>query len=208
MKKTGKLLVILFIGVQLLACKTDKKEASESQPKTTQKSNAAYVLNDAKKSVEWIAYKTTEKIPVKAKFKKVNITGGGEGNTVKEAINNAEFSIPVSSIFTADTSRDYKIRKFFFGVMENTNFLSGKLMIDTDSTGYANITMNGITKKLPFDYTIQSKEFKMEATMNILNWNAQSSIDSLNAACKELHKGLDGVSKTWSEVAIKATVTF
>ena len=127
---------------------------------------------------------------------------------MKEAIHNAEFSIPISSIFTSDSSRDYKIRKFFFGVMDNTNLLSGKLVLENDSIGYSNITMNGITEKLPFTYTITGKEFAMSTKMDVLNWNAKSSIDSLNVVCKELHKGLDGVSKTWSEVAINISSTF
>lgn len=204
MKKISALVLVFFVALQMISCKSDKKEAKKEE----KASNAAFVLNKAKNLVEWVAYKTTEKVPVKGKFKKVNITSGGEGNTVKEAINNAEFSIPVSSIFTSDTSRDYKIRKFFFGVMEATELLSGKLVIENDSIGYANITMNGITEKLPFKYTIKGKEFAMSATMDVLNWNAETSVNSLNKECKELHKGLDGVSKTWSEVAINITSVF
>ena len=145
---------------------------------------------------------------MKGKFNKVIITAGGEGNSIKEAIHNAEFTIPISSIFTSDVSRDYKIKKFFFGVMENTQLLSGKLVIENDSLGYANITMNGITEKLPFKYGINGKVFAMSTQMEVLNWNAKSSLDSLNYICKELHKGLDGVSKTWSEVAINISSTF
>ena len=199
---------ILFVSSIFLfvACGSDSKEKKD--PYKKQKSNAAFVLNDATNSVQWTAYKTTEKVPVKGKFTKVNITSGGEGNTIKEAINNTEFSIPISSIFTSDTSRDYKIRKFFFGVMDNTKLLSGSLVIENDSLGYANITMNGITKKLPFNYTIEDKAFEMHTKMDVLNWNAQNSIDSLNAVCRDLHKGLDGVSKTWAEVAIDIKSTF
>ena len=99
-------------------------------------------------------------------------------------------------------------RKFFFGVMDNTKLLSGKLVIENDSLGYADITMNGITEKLPFSYLIKDKKFSMTTKMDVLNWNAKSSLDSLNLICKELHKGLDGISKTWSEVAINISSTF
>tara|TARA_R110000787_G_scaffold55942_14_gene128892 strand:- start:3475 stop:4089 length:615 start_codon:yes stop_codon:yes gene_type:complete len=203
MKKLSNFILVLLIAVQFTACNSDKKEK-----KIDKKSTAAFVLSDAYNSVEWTAYKTTEKVPVKGKFKKVNITSGGEGSTVKEAINNAGFSIPISSIFTSNSDRDYKIRKFFFGVMDNTELLSGKLVIENDSVGYSDITMNGITQKLPFSYTVSGKKFSMSTTMDVLNWNAKSSVDSLNVVCKELHKGLDGVSKTWSEVAINITSTF
>lgn len=204
--KALKPLLVFFAVALFVACGSDGKEKND--PYKKQKSTAAYQLKEATNAVNWTAYKTTEKIPVKGKFTKVNITAGGEGNSIEEAINNTEFSIPISSIFTSDSSRDYKIRKFFFGVMENTKLLSGSLVIENDSVGYANITMNGITKKLPFDYTIEGKAFAMQTKMDVLNWNAQNSIDSLNAICRDLHKGLDGVSKTWAEVAIDIKSTF
>ena len=207
MKNSIRTIYILLVAVLLIACDSEKKEQKD-QINKEKKSSAAFVLDNAKNSVEWTAYKTTEKVPVKGKFKKVEIISGGEGNSVKEAIHNAEFSIPISSIFTSDSSRDYKIRKFFFGVMDNTKLLSGKLVIENDSLGYADITMNGISEKLPFSYLIKDKEFSMATKMDVLNWNAQSSLDSLNLICKELHKGLDGISKTWSEVAINISSDF
>jgi len=45
--------------------------------------------------------------------------------------------------------------------MENTKLLSGKLVIENDSLGYADITMNGITEKLTFSYLIDDKKFSM-----------------------------------------------
>lgn len=207
MKKINSKFFIVSLVFLLTACTSEKKE---KQTKNDQKdiASASHVLSEAKNSIEWTAYKTTEKIPVKGQFQKVNIISGGMGNSIKEAIHNAEFSIPITSIFTSDPSRDYKIRKFFFDVMENTKLLSGKLIIENDSTGYADITMNGITEKLPFNYSIIDQEFSMSTKMDVLSWNAKSSLDSLNYVCKELHKGLDGISKTWSEVAINISSSF
>lgn len=207
MKKLMTLLVLVAATTIFVNCKSEKKEKAKETTET-KKSTAAFVLADADHKIDWVAYKTTDKVAVKGKFKKVDITSGGEGNSAKEAINDAEFSIPVSSIFTSDSSRDFKIRKFFFGVMNNTKLLSGKFTLENDSIGYVNLTMNGVSKKLPFSYTLEGKQFSMTATMDVLNWNTQSSIDSLNVACKDLHKGLDGISKTWSEVALNISSTF
>ena len=203
MKKISTLALALLTMTQLMSCGTDKKSDKE-----VKKSDASYVLNKAKNKIAWTAYKFTEKTPVKGQFRKINITGGGEGNTIKEAINNAEFAIPISSIFTQNSERDYKIKKFFFGIMQDPELLSGKLMLENDSIGHAHLTMNGITNKLPFKYTITDQSFTMSTKMDVLNWNAQSSIDSLNTICKDLHKGLDGISKLWSEVAISVNTTF
>lgn len=205
MKKIILFSLIFCMSFQFTSCKTEEKKVV---PQKKQVSLAAFSLQRAKNSIEWVAYKTTDKVPVKGRFKKVSITKNGEGASAKEAINGAEFSIPVSSLFTADSSRDYKLKKFFFGVMDNTKLLSGILNLSDDTNGVASITMNGITANLPFTYTLKEKQFKLNATMNLDDWSAQKAVASINLACKELHKGKDGVSKTWSEVGIDITTTF
>jgi hypothetical protein len=92
--------------------------------------------------------------------------------------------------------------------MENTKLLSGTLNLSDDTNGTASITMNGVTADLPFTYTLEGKEFQLTATMNLDNWSAQKAVESLNIACKELHKAKDGISKTWSEVEINITTVF
>ena len=206
MKKILFLTFIFSLSLNLVSCKTDKKNEKTKEVKLENK--ALFSLSSAKNTIVFTAYKTTEKIPVKGQFKKINFTSGGNGNTIKEAINNTEFSIPVSSIFTKDSSRDFKIKKFFFGIMDNTELLSGKLTIENDSIGYANIKMNGVTNKVPFKYNINNKVFTISAVMDVTNWNGDKALTSLNEACKDLHKGSDGVSKTWSDVLINITSSF
>ncbi|MDX6746813.1 YceI family protein [Polaribacter sp. PL03] len=204
MKKVFILLLTISLSAGFTSCKSDKKEttATESEKK------AAFSLKNATNEINFTAYKFTEKTPVGGQFRQVEITTGGSGNTIKEAINNAEFSIPVSSIFTKDSSRDYKIQKFFFGVMSNTKLLSGKLMIENDSIGSAMINMNGVSEKIPFKYTIVNNTFAMSATMDISNWKALDALASLNKVCEALHTGSDGISKTWSDVALNITSKF
>lgn len=205
------LIAFIFSSTLLTSCKTEeKKDTPKEETKEVVKAEptAPYSLKNADNSINFTAYKTTAKVPVNGTFKKIEITKGGEGNSVKEAMNGAEFNIPISGLETKDNGRNLKIRKFFFSVMENTASLTGKLNIETDSTGIADFTMNGVTEKLPFKYSIDGKNFTMSSTMDIEKWNAKSAIESLNKVCKDLHTGEDGVSKTWSEVAINASSTF
>jgi hypothetical protein len=209
MKRGTVLSLLVFVAFSFSSCKSEKKADADKVNKVeAKKSIAAFSLEKATNEINFTAYKTTDKVAVGGQFKKVDITSGGEGNSIKEAVNNAEFSIPVSSLFTKDTSRDFKVKKFFFGIMDNTKLLSGKLVLENDSIGYANIKMNGITEKVTFLYTIEAKTFSMNATMDITKWNATEALNSLNIACKDLHKGADGVSKTWSEVALNIKSTF
>lgn len=204
MKKLLFITLLLTISVQFTSCKSEEKKKIIKKEVAT----AAFSLETANNSIGWTSYKTTDKIAVKGEFKKVTITKNGNGDTAKKAINNAEFSIPVSSVFTNLSDRDYKLRKFFFGVMDNTSLLSGKLTLTDETTGVASITMNGVTADLPFTYSIEDKTFALNATMNLDNWNAQDAVKSLNQICEDLHKAADGVSKTWSEVAINITSVF
>lgn len=205
--------LLLTTGFSFTGCKSEvKKDEIKSVNKETKvvskKSSAPFAVSNATNDIKFIAYKTTDKIGVPGWFKKVNVLVGGEGTSVKEAINNTEFSIPISSLMTKDTGRDYKIQTFFFGVMENTELLSGKLTITDDANGIAEIKMNSITKAVPFTYTIVDKTFSMTSTMDVSNWKATKALASLNKICELLHTGADGVSKTWSEVSLNITSTF
>ena len=208
MKKIIYSLLVVFTINTIVSCKSETKKESSVKEEVKVEKKAAFSLQEADNQINWTAYKTTDKTPVNGQFKKVNIILGGEGNTAKEAINNTEFSIPVSSIFTKDTSRDFKIKKFFFGIMDKTELLSGKLVLENDSLGYANLIMNGVSNKLPFKYSINGKVFSLSGNMKITDWKADKALASLNEVCKDLHKGADGVSKTWEDVAINITSTF
>ncbi|WP_299625248.1 YceI family protein [uncultured Tenacibaculum sp.] len=212
MNKFLTIVSIVALSLQFTSCKSEAKKEEKKEVETTTEApvekTAPFAIKNATNSINFTAYKTTDKVPVNGIFKKIEITKGGEGNSVKEAMNGAEFKIPVSGLETKDNGRNLKIRKFFFAVMANTVDLTGKITIDNDSLGTAEFTMNSVTEKLPFKYTIKDKVFSMSTTMDIDKWNAQSAIASLNKVCEDLHKGADGVSKTWSEVAINVTTTF
>ncbi len=203
-----RFLLLALVSTFLISCNSGNKETKEESKEEVKKSTAPFMVANANNDIKFIAYKTTDKVGVPGWFKKVNVKAGGEGESVKEAIHNTEFSIPVSSLFTKDTSRDYKIQKFFFGMMENTELLSGKLMITDDSNGIAKIMMNGYTREVPFTYTIQDKTFSMSSSIDVNDWNAGDALASLNKVCEVLHTGADGVSKTWSEVTLNITSTF
>ncbi len=197
MKKLTLISLFLIFSVLTISCKQEKKK----EVKALQK---AYIVDAKSTSINWIAYKTTKKLPVKGQFKKVTITETDKkASTVLEALNGLKFNIPVSSLFTNDTIRDGKLKKFFFGTMKNTNSISGILTMKNENEGFVELTMNGISKILPISCKIDNQEAIIKAQMNLDNWKAQFAINALNIACKGLHSGDDGISKTWNEVNIE-----
>jgi hypothetical protein len=199
-------LSLILASALLVSCGEKKEEATE---KTIE---AGYSIKENSIILKWIAYKTTEKIPVGGEFTKVNVTDLPVATSPEKSIEGLNFSIPVSSLFTNNESRDYKLKNLFFGVMDNTELISGSFTTiegnDKEGHGVINLKMNNIPCDLPFDYTIEGNVINIESELNVKSWKAENALDSLNKACYDLHKGADGVSKTWEDVSITASVEF
>lgn len=204
--KRLKLLVLTLVLIAGYSCKEAKKEKKEVDQEMV--SEKFSLVKDSTK-VSFTAYKTSEKLPVGGKFMEINFTNANEGSSPLDALNGSTFSIPVSSLFTNDATgtRDPKILEFFFGVMTNTIQITGEFRTSEDNKCSIDVTLNDETANIPLEYTMDSENsITFNGTMNLEDWNALDAIASINDACKELHTGKDGISKTWNEVAVQAQV--
>lgn len=200
MKKISLLLIALTLSIT--SCKNEKKEIKTEASETviTEK----FVIKPEATTVKWTAYKTTEKKGVGGEFTTVNFEEKS-ANSPQETLNGLSFSIPISSLFTNDATntRDAKIKASFFGAMLDTELLKGSIKY-ANNAYVAAITMNGVTSNLPLDIKItEERRVTLSGTMNLKDWNALGALESLNKVCFDLHKGADGVSKTWEDVAIE-----
>ncbi len=196
MKKIIVFTLALLVGMSSISCKKEAKKVEGPQfsvePKTV--------------TIKWTGYKTTSKIPVNGEFKIVEVSNIKEAPTAIEALNGTKFSIPVSSLFSGDADRDGKLKQLFFGVMDATLSITGTVNLGENGAGAINLSMNGVSKEIPIEYTVEDQMVKLNGTLDIINdFSAQAAMESINTACLELHKGPDGISKTWSEVAISAS---
>lgn len=201
MKKIISYSLVLFIFIQVISCK--KKEQNTDVKKETSQN---YIVDIKNSVINWTAYKTTEKIPVKGIFKQVTISNSKTADSPLKALANTEFEIPVSSIYSKDSIRDYKLVKFFFGAMEKTLSLTGKIDLNDDGKGVVTLSMNGLTKDLSVNYEVDGNTININTSMDLDNWQAQAAIESLNKVCNEKHKAADGISKTWSDVTLNIKV--
>jgi polyisoprenoid-binding protein YceI len=197
MKTTNVLVLFVLVTLTLSSCKKTKKVELK-------KATKSYTIDSKATTINWTAYKTTDKVPVKGEFKEITLNQEKSATPI-EALNAVKFSIPVASIFTKDTIRDGKLKKFFFGKMIDTKNITGSFALKGDNTGSLMLTMNGVTKELPITYTIKDELVTVEGTLDLNNWQAQAALSALDIACKDLHSGKDGIPKTWSEVKIEAT---
>lgn len=193
----------MMVSLGIVSCKNEKKEApanSATETLATEK----YVVKSEATSVKWTAYKTTEKKGVGGEFTTLNFEEK-LGTSPQEALNNLKFSIPISSLFTNDktNTRDAKIKTAFFGSMLDTEFIKGTIKASNNKYS-ATLTMNGVANDLPLEVTItDDRRVSMKGTMQLKDWDALGALAALNKVCFDLHKGPDGVSKTWEDVAIE-----
>jgi len=197
--------ILLFFGVVILlltsgSCDLFKKDS----PKVDQfdKTGKLYSIEPRTTTVFWTGYKTTAKTPVKGQFTKLEILNIKKEKTARAAIDGLEFSIPVSSLFSNEATRDTKLKDFFFSVMDNTSSLTGTLQVVNDTLAQAELKMNGVSKTIPLTYFIDGQMLSMQGKLNVLDWNTQEALASLHKVCEEKHTGDDGISKTWEEVGV------
>lgn len=197
MKKIVIVAILAMFVLNLTSCKKEKEV-------TTKKNENAkkYIIDSKTAVVHWTGYKTTDKVPVKGTFKQVDITNVTPADNPVEVINNVKFSIPVNSIFSNDSIRDFKLTNFLFGKMKSTSHINGEVSLKDDGKGEASITMNGFTKNVPVSYEMHGNDIKINAKIDLNNWQAQVAVAALNEVCSEKHKAADGKSVTWSEVDI------
>jgi len=134
MKKLHLIGLLLLTIITISSCKQNEK-------KVTEPSKKGYAVEPKTTTINWTAYKTTSKTPVKGQFTKVTIEHKNKATTVLKALNGLKFSIPVNSLFTKDTIRDKKLKKFFFGTMKNTLEITGVITANNKNSGTVSLTI-------------------------------------------------------------------
>ena len=149
-------------------------------------------------------FKTTQKVEVKGYFKKFTIDSTSVADSPEEIFANASIIIPVDYIETNDIGRNRRIREEYFGNMEATQNITGKIINFNKDSNQVKIelTINSVSNEVDFDYAVLEDTLSINGTIDILDFDASSALNAINKACEVLHKGADGISKTWSEANI------
>jgi len=175
----------------------DHEEHAETKEPCTYSHNADSTI------VKWTAFKTTAKVGVSGVFNTVEVIGAESSTERLGVYNSASFKIPVADINSNNADRDKKIADHFFSVMAGTSELNGRIKSITDEKAVVEISMNGVTNTTSMEVSVVENKISLAGSINMADWSATASVDSLNAVCYDLHKGEDGESKLWSEVQLE-----
>ncbi len=209
MKKST--ILIAFLGLSFFSCEKQHVEepvAEQVENQATMEEPTEIVNGVIRQSmIEWTGYKTNEKIGVSGKFDVVQVKNVQEGNTPEQVLEGAEIYAMINTLNSDNQARDQKLKDILFGTMRQTGQVKGVLKFRDNKT-FLTLTMNKESKEYEVKSTFEKNIFTIEADVDLLDFNANTAVEALNAACLELHKGADGVSKTWSEVHIKGQIEF
>ncbi len=159
-------------------------------------------------TVNWESYKTAAKIGVGGTFDSVKYTAAApSGINFSEILVGSIVVIDTNSVNSKNKGRDETLVKYFFKQMSSNSITakivevtsSGKHEKDKPKTGTlaTEITMNGITKKVPMSYSYDAGILNVNGFIDLFDFSANKALSSINKACFDLHSG-----KTWSDVAI------
>ncbi len=143
-------------------------------------------------SLTWTAYKTPLKLGVKGTFDKITFTKG------KNCLEGASVLIDKQSVDTKNPGRDKTLDSFFFAKLKGN--IKARIEKVKEKTLDVAITLNGVTKKVPFLYTKKDGLIEAKGVIDLLDF-APKALRSIAKACFTKHQG-----KTWNDVTLTFTI--
>jgi len=212
MKKTFLTSMTAAAVLILTACGGGEEKGTEDNILVPEEQTCFYSYAPGSAAVNWTAFKTTEKMAVGGQFNTVNAKSETRSTKITEALEGTVFNIPVASTFTDNKDRDAKLVEFFFGAMEGTDIILGQVKVATGDNEKGTctfyLTMNNVEREVTLDYVVEDTQITMTGEIDLVDWKAEAAVESINKACEDLHKGGDGVSKTWSVVELSISAAF
>lgn len=212
MMKVIGFIALLFLTI---ACAGPaEKEATTSEPTETElvaEEVCTYSYSHITTEVLWVAYKYTEKTGVKGVFDSVWVDGASAADNPQDVLNGVTFKIMTSSVNSGDPTRDPKIVESFFGTLEGSEYITGKVSSvdgnENSGTMTMEITLNGLSAPVEGTYSIEEGVIEFESKITVETWEATGGIAKLNEVCSDLHKGADGESILWPDVSLFISTT-
>lgn len=214
---TRPLLVAVLMGL-LFGCTKpaptpEKTTTPEAPKKAVEKQLApgecAYTTSSKDITMEWTAFKFTNKAPVKGTFNSMTLQGNTTAKTFSELVGGLSLEIDQSTIESGNPGRNVTVAQFFFDKFTSKAKMKASVSkIEGDEkagTLHIELAINGVSKTLPFAYEVKDNVLEAMATMQMMDFGLKAAFDSIHKTCKTLHTGEDGVAKTWDVVDLRVT---
>ncbi|MFK7873063.1 MAG: YceI family protein [Oligoflexales bacterium] len=156
----------------------------------------------------WSGYKFMSKFAVNGTFDNITLVHSQKPENDMDAfLKSILFDIDVASLNSGMDIRDKKLVLYLFGGLKNPGHIRGRIKSSDihHGTGLAEISLNGVRKDVVFSVSQDGSSMSWKGKIDMLDFKMNDAFKSIHTACKELHTGPDGKSKTWSEVGLEIT---
>lgn len=178
------------------------------------KTNCTYLVDESSVKVLWTAYKTSDKTPVQGELKGYKFKTSPRGLKSMKALMSVSkvsgFINTEKSSESGNPARDQTLYQKFFSLIASSAKYEGMFnhIKGNDQKGEMELQLffNQFRKPVPMKYSLSEQgNFEAVGEFNMNDFRLAQALASIHQACEELHKGKDGLSKTWPEVGIKIT---
>ena len=203
-----KTLTILILILCISCGRNNNKEVQQEKIKIELDS---YKLDVANTKVIWNGYKTNDKVKVVGYFSEFSTNRENQKfNSIDELVNGLAFSIKSSSSFSGDPIRDKNLQDNFFNYLTKEFLINGTLGQPINDSIDVTFDVFGQKRTLRFgcQYNIipgSNSDYMIEISGSIdleSQFGGLKAFNAISKKCYDLHKGADGVSKTWKQVDV------
>ena len=157
-------------------------------------------------SIKFVGYKFTNKTAVSGTFKKVTWKYKKVASDIEDSLMGAAFVIDSYSIDAGKTARNKNITSALFknwGARE----IKGEVVkvIKARRIAFTKFSVGEKTFEVPFRYKMQGKKVVLSAVIDLMEVGFSKSYKLLAKKCAPWHRGKDGKTLTWSEVALEVS---
>ena len=207
---------IILFAIVFFSCNSNntKEEAHEK----ISISEDSYQFDIENTKVIWNGYKTNDKIKVVGYFNEFSCDRENqEFSSIEDLVTGLKFSVKSSSSSSGDPIRDKNLQDHFFKYLTKDFVINGTLAQPINDSIDVTFDVFGQTRTLRFGcqyYTVpdsDNSDYMIEISGSIdleSQFGGLQAFNAISKKCYDLHKGADGVSKTWKQVdvLIKALV--
>ncbi|HIG32987.1 MAG TPA: hypothetical protein EYQ09_06100 [Flavobacteriales bacterium] len=200
----------ILIFILFISCgRNNNKEVQQEKIKTEVDS---YQFDIENTKVIWNGYKTNDKVKVVGYFDEFSCDREDqEFSSIEELVNGLQFSIKSSSSVSGDPMRDKNLQDHFFKYLTKDFVINGTLNSPINDSIDVTFDVFGKTKQIRlaflyhiipgcpyFDHIVEIK-----GSINLESqFDALKAYNAISNKCYDLHKGADGISKTWKQVDV------
>ena len=217
MKNIYKYLLLPFFLVAFLSSCNNKKNSDSIKETITLPEGVLYKLDMKSENIEinWKAYKTNDKTPVSGSFSEFSSDRKNqEFNSIDDLVNGLNFSISSLSSSSGDPIRDLNLKDYFFKYLTDNFEIEGTLGKPINDSIDVSFNILGQNETVRFAYSTylttskySNKIIQIRGKIDLVNqFNSIIAFNSIHEKCIDLHKGADGISKTWQEVDVHIKV--